>query len=311
MAPTIPFVHAITPRHGTAVRLSPLVRRVVAPNPGPFTFTGTGTYLVGRGRVAVIDPGPDLPAHVDAILAATAGETITRILVTHTHRDHSAAAARLAAATGAPTCGYGPHGSGRKRRDGDAPDDDTALVEEGADRDFVPDITLRDGDLIADEGWRLEALWTPGHTSNHLCFALDAERALFTGDHVMGWSTSVIVPPDGDMAAYLAALERLHRRDDAILWPTHGPPIRAPRRFLDALIAHRHAREAAIEAAVRAGRSRLAEIVSAVYADTPKALHEAAACSVLAHLIHLAERGRLRIDGAIGPRVRARPMDGT
>ena len=311
MAPTIPFDSTITPRHGTAVRLSPLVRRIVARNPGPFTFTGTGTYLVGRGRVAVIDPGPDLPAHVDAILAATAGETITRILVTHTHRDHSAAAGRLAAATGAPTCGYGPHGSGRRRRDSDAPDVDTAGIEEGADRDFTPDITLRDGDVIEDEGWRLEAVWTPGHTSNHLCFALAAERALFTGDHVMGWSTSVIVPPDGDMAAYLAALERLRRRDDAILWPTHGPPIRAPRRFLDALIAHRHAREAAIEAAVRAGRSHLAEIVSAVYADTPKALHGAAACSVLAHLIHLAERGRLRVDGAVGPGIRVRPMDGT
>ena len=308
MAPTIPFVHAIAPRHGEAVRLSPLVRRIVAPNPGPFTYTGTGTYLVGRGRVAVIDPGPDLPAHVDAILEATTGETITHILVTHTHRDHSAAAPRLAAATGAPTCGHGPHG-GRGRRDTRAPDDDTAHVEEGVDRDFVPDIALGDGDAVEGAGWRLEALWTPGHTSNHLCFALDAERALFTGDHVMGWSTSVIVPPDGDMAAYLAALERLRRRDDAILWPTHGPPIREPRRFLDALIAHRHAREAAIEAAVRAGRSRLADIVRVVYADTPESLHAAAACSVLAHLIHLAERGKVRIEGPPGLGVEVHPLD--
>ncbi len=310
MEPTIPFVRTIAPRHGEAVRLSPLVRRIVAPNPGPFTYTGTGTYLVGRGRVAVIDPGPDLPAHVNAVLEATAGETITHILVTHTHRDHSAAAARLAAETGARTCGYGPHGSGREESGTLEPEAGEAGVEEGADRDFVPDIALADGDVIAGSGWRLEALWTPGHASNHLCFALDAERALFTGDHVMGWSTSVIVPPDGDMAAYLAALERLRRRDDAILWPTHGPPIRAPRRFLDALIAHRHAREAAIEAAVRAGRSRLAEIVAEVHADTPKALHAAAACSVLAHLVHLAERGRLRMEGALGPRVRVRPMEG-
>lgn len=309
MAGTIPFVHALSPRPGEAVRLSPLVRRIVAPNPGPFTFTGTGTYLVGRGAVAVIDPGPDLDSHLRAILAASKGERITHILVTHTHADHCAAARRLAAETGAPTCGYGPHGSGRAPGNPGAAEDAAARVEEGADTGFVPDITLRDGDRIEGPGWQFEALWTPGHTSNHLCFALAAERALFTGDHVMGWSTTVIAPPDGDMAAYLASLERLLARPDAIYWPTHGPPIRAPRRFVAALIAHRRAREAAIEAAIRAGHHHIPDIVAAVYKETPKALHPAAGLSVLAHCLHLAAQGRLRAEGPPGPGRRWQVMD--
>ncbi|RMD89675.1 MAG: MBL fold metallo-hydrolase [Alphaproteobacteria bacterium] len=309
MAGAIPFVRAMSPRYGEALRLSPLVRRIVAPNPGPFTFTGTGTYLVGRGEVAVIDPGPDLDSHVRAILAATEGERITRILVTHTHADHCAAAPRLAAETGAPTCGYGPHGSGRVPGDAGAPEDVATRVEEGADTGFLPDITLRDGDRIEGAGWCLETLWTPGHTSNHLCFALAAERALFTGDHVMGWSTSVIAPPDGDMAAYLASLERLLARPDAIYWPTHGPPIHAPRRFVAALIAHRRAREAAIVAAIRAGHHAIRDIVAAVYTETPKALHPAAGLSVLAHCRHLAEQGRLCAEGPPGPGCRWRVTD--
>ena len=185
--------------------MTPLIRRVVARNPSPFTFKGTGTYIVGHGKVAVIDPGPDISAHVEALLAALRGETVTHILVTHTHLDHSPAAAAIKQATGAKTYGFGPHGSGR--------DEDRTgvggVTEEGGDRDFVPDVVMRDGDAVAGPGWRLAAVHTPGHTSNHLCFALPQERTLFSGDHVMGWSTSVIAPPDGDMAAYMRSLDKL------------------------------------------------------------------------------------------------------
>lgn len=204
--------------YGVLEPVSPLIRRIVARNPGPFTFVGTGTYVVGHGRVAVIDPGPALAEHVESLLEALDGETVTHILVTHTHLDHSPAASVLRQRTGAPTLGFGPHGGDR----------DGGSVEAGADRDFVPEIILRDGDAVDGADWRLEAVHTPGHTSNHLCFALPQEAALFTGDHVMGWSTSVIAPPDGNMAAYMLALERLLTRPDAIYWPTHGGPIREP-----------------------------------------------------------------------------------
>jgi len=294
----------IAPRHGQSVRLSPLIRRVVAPNPGPFTFTGTGTYIVGRGDVAVIDPGPDMPQHVKALLAAVNGESVRAILVTHTHRDHSPAAAPLAAATGAPVLGCAPHGAGRS---------DTH-VEEGADRDYSPDRILDDGESVEGHGWSLTALQTPGHTSNHLCFALDQENAVFSGDHVMGWSTTVIAPPDGDMALYMASLERMAARRDAVLWPTHGPPIRQPQRYLRQLIAHRRGREAAIRAMLAEGPCRMDDIVDALYRDIPQPLRPAAALSVLAHLIDLQDRGilggnappriqdvfRLRADGGKG-----------
>src|SRR5579864_5559789 len=199
MAVEIPFRREVTFDYGIADRVSPLIRRVVARNPSPFTFKGTGTYIVGHGQVAVIDPGPDLAAHVDAILDALRGETVTHIVVTHTHLDHSPAAAALKQATGAKTYGFGPHGSGRA-------EDRTGVggvTEEGGDHAFRPDIAMREGDAVQRPGWRLEAVHTPGHTSNHLCFALAEERALFSGDHVMGWSTSVIAPPDGDMRAYM------------------------------------------------------------------------------------------------------------
>ena len=236
MPPDIPFVRDLEVTYGRVERISPLIRRVVARNPSPFTYTGTGTYIVGHGEVAVIDPGPLQDDHVAALLAALAGERVSHILVTHTHSDHSPAATPLKDATGAPTYGFGPHGSGR-------PDPDVR-VEEYGDRAFRPDHQLRDGAAIMGEGWRLEALHTPGHTSNHLCFALAQERALFSGDHVMGWSTSVISPPDGDMQAYMRSLKRLLERDDAIYRPTHGPPITEPRRHVEALIAHREKREA-------------------------------------------------------------------
>jgi glyoxylase-like metal-dependent hydrolase (beta-lactamase superfamily II) len=197
--------------YGAEQRLSPRITRVLAPNPSPFTFRGTGVYLVGDTKsVTVIDPGPNDPAHLDALLVAIGGRTVSHILITHTHRDHSPAAAPLKAATGAKTYGYGPHG----RYDDH--------VEEGGDCDFVPDVTVRDGDIMESGGNRFQCVFTPGHTSNHMCYALDDEKALFTGDHVMGWSTTVVAPPDGDMGAYMRSLEKLIARRDKILYPTHG-----------------------------------------------------------------------------------------
>lgn len=280
------FDRDIAPRHGRSVRVSPLIRRIVAPNPGPFTYTGTGTYIVGRGAVAVIDPGPDMPQHIEALLAALDGATVRAILVTHTHRDHSPAARPLANATGAPLLGCAPHGEGRS----------DATVEEGADRDYRPDRRLDDGEMVAGPGWTLQALHTPGHTSNHLCFALAEESALFSGDHVMGWSTTVIAPPDGDMAAYMASLERLAARRDAVLWPTHGPPMRQPHRYLRQLIAHRRGRERAILAILDQGPCRMDNILDALYSDISRALRPAAAMSVLAHLIDLHGRSMLAGD---------------
>jgi glyoxylase-like metal-dependent hydrolase (beta-lactamase superfamily II) len=286
--------------YGVAETLSPLIRRVVARNPSPFTFKGTGTYIVGRGSVAVIDPGPALPDHVDALLAALAGERVSHILVTHTHLDHSPAAAALKQATGAPTLGFGPHGATRSEGAGS---------EEGADRDFVPDHALRDGDTVAGEGWRLTAVHTPGHTSNHLCFALAEEKVLFSGDHVMGWSTSVIAPPDGDMASYLRSLDKLLTRDDAVYWPTHGPAIDDPQAHVRAFIAHRREREAAILARLAAGDEAMPAIVDAIYVGLDPRLRNAAGRSVLSHLIALIEDGRIACDGppTVGARFRLRP----
>jgi glyoxylase-like metal-dependent hydrolase (beta-lactamase superfamily II) len=286
--------------YGVAETLSPLIRRVVARNPSPFTFKGTGTYIVGHGSVAVIDPGPALPDHVDALLAALAGERVSHILVTHTHLDHSPAAAALKQATGAPTLGFGPHGATRSEGAGS---------EEGADRDFVPDHALRDGDTVAGKGWRLTAVHTPGHTSNHLCFALAEEKVLFSGDHVMGWSTSVIAPPDGDMASYLRSLDKLLTRDDAVYWPTHGPAIDDPQAHVRAFIAHRREREAAILARLAAGDEAIPAIVDAIYVGLDPRLRNAAGRSVLSHLIALIEDGRIACDGppTVGARFRLRP----
>lgn len=286
------FVRDMTFDYGVADEVAPGLRRVVARNPGAFTFHGTGTYIVGRGRVAVIDPGPDLPDHVEALLAATAGETISHIVVTHTHLDHSPASRPLKAATGAPIVGFGPHGSGR----GDALG---ARVEEGADTAFHPDHRLRDGDVIAGPGWTLEAIHTPGHTSNHLCFAFPEADALFSGDHVMGWSTTVVVPPDGDMAAYMASLETLRARGAAALWPTHGPPVRDPDGHIGALIEHRRARERQILAALAIGPATIPHLVATIYDEVPKSLHAAAACSVLAHIVDLVGRGAVACDGDV------------
>jgi glyoxylase-like metal-dependent hydrolase (beta-lactamase superfamily II) len=271
-----------TADYGRLEPVSPLIRRIVAHNPGPFTFFGTGTYVVGHGKVAVIDPGPDLPEHVVALLAGLAGEAVSHILITHTHLDHSPAAAALQAATAAPTHGFGPHG-----RHGET-------GESGADLAFSPDHRLGDGDGVEGPGWRLEAVHTPGHASNHLCFALPQEQALFSGDHVMGWSTTVVAPPDGDMAAYMRSLEKLQQRGDEVFWPTHGGPIRDPQRHISALIEHRLARRRAVLAALTARPATPAALVGQVYPGLDPRLTGAAAQSLLAHLIELGEAGLAR-----------------
>ncbi len=293
MSQGIPFVRNMDFEYGKVQRITPHIRRVVARNPSSFTFYGTGTYIVDSGQeggtVAVIDPGPLLEDHVDALLSALKGQTVSHILVTHTHIDHSPAAAPLKEVTGAPTYGFGPHGSGKAL--------DKMRIMEGGDLDFVPDILLKDGEIINGEGWTLEAVHTPGHTSNHLCFALQEEAALFTGDHVMGWSTSVISPPDGDMNVYIASLARLLVRKDTIYWPTHGPAITDPRRHVEALIGHRERRDKAILLALEKGQTTIPDMVSFIYRGVPRNLHPAAGHTVLAHLIHLVETGKVNCDG--------------
>lgn len=284
----IPFVREFDFEYGRCDRLSDLVRRVVAPNPGPFTFTGTGVYIVGRGEVAVIDPGPVMPVHVGALDRALEGERVTHVFVTHHHLDHSPLARPLAGKHGAKVYGYGPQNT--------APTGGEVRLEAGDDVGFRPDVEVRDGQTFAGPGWTIEALHTPGHTSNHVCYALLEENTLFSGDHVMAWSTSVISPPDGHMGDYLAQLERIRDRNFDILWPTHGPAVRNPLAFIQAYIDHRRHREAQILEQIAAGRTRVREMVEAMYGDVDRRLHPAAAHSVLAHLIHLVETGRVATD---------------
>lgn len=266
--------------YGVPVPLSSRVTRLVAPNPGPFTFQGTGVHVIGAGAsVAVIDPGPDIPAHIAALKQAIGARRVSHILITHTHRDHSPAAAALKAWSGAKTFAAGPHG------------DTEGEVEEGADRDFVPDAVVRDGDVLAGDGFTLSCVATPGHAANHMCYALAEEQALFCGDHVMGWSTSVVAPPDGDMAAYLASLRRLIVRGDAIAYPTHGGPIREPAAFMTALLEHRLAREREVMAAKARGLTDVAALVEAIYPALAPGLRPAAALTVMAHLQKLERCG--------------------
>lgn len=287
----IPYRRELEFEYGEAAVLSPLIRRVIANNPGPFTLYGTGTYIVGRGNVAVIDPGPADAAHIGAIIDATRGERITHMLVTHTHNDHSPGCALLREACDAPTYAYGPHGAGKHEQG--------VAVEEGGDMEFAPDRRVRHGDVIDGDGWSMECVYTPGHTSNHICYGLREERALFTGDHVMGWSTSIVSPPDGDMGHYMESLDLLLRRDDAVYWPTHGPAIPAPRPHVEAFIEHRRGRERQIEACLARGVRRIADMVPTMYADLPTFMHPAAARSVFAAMIHMAERGVVTCEGPL------------
>jgi len=286
----IQFDRDFDPRHGDVVEVSPLIKRIVCDNSGPFTFTGTGTYLVGQKCVAVIDPGPDDDAHLAALLKALDGKTVSHIIITHTHMDHSPLAERLKQATGAKTYGYGPHGAGRTTQSGDL------QLDAGGDLDFKPDVLIEDGDVISQGDWSLEAVFTPGHTSNHMAFALKEENALFSGDHVMAWSTSVIAPPDGYMADYFTSLKKLLDRDEEIYWPTHGGPRSEPRGFVRAFLTHRKMREAAIETRIKKGDRTIGVIVKNIYSKVDPRLHPAAAMSTLAHIEHLIERGKVKSD---------------
>lgn len=273
-----------TIRAGETEQPEPLVRRVLAPNPSPFTFTGTQTWLVGAGSdIAVIDPGPDDPAHLDAIMRAIGDARVSVIACTHTHRDHSPGAAPLSERTGAPVIGCAPL----------ALSDDGPRADEAFDTSYSPDRVLEDGERLSGEGWTLEAVATPGHTSNHLCFALLESGALFSGDHVMGWSTSVISPPDGDMAAYMRSLQKLQEREDRIYYPAHGPAVDKPRQFVRGMMGHRKQRERQILRHLEPGPQTIPDMVPAMYKGIDKRLHGAAGRSVLAHLIDLETRGRV------------------
>ncbi len=287
------------PAPGRLETVAKLIRRRIAPNDGPFTASGTCTYVIGTGEVAILDPGPDDPAHIDALLADLTGERITAIVVTHTHRDHAPGARLLAARTGAPIVGCGPHRAARSLAEGEAP-----LLDASADRAHAPDRVMAEGDLVSGPGWTLAAVETPGHTMNHLAFALPEAQALFSGDHVMAWSTTIVAPPDGAMRAYMASLEKLRGRDETVYWPGHGGPVREPERFLRGLAGHRRQREAAIRARLSGGDTAIAQIVAAIYRGLDPRLRGAAALSVFAHLEDLVGRGLVATDGT--PR-----LDGT
>ena len=290
LAGDIPFDRSFGGEQGKLVRLSPLVRRIVAGNAGPMTFTGTCTYAVGDGEVAIIDPGPDRPEHIAALLAGLRGETVTAIFVTHTHKDHSPGARALKAATGARIIGCAPHDFSRQPSG--------HPIGAVNDSSYVPDAVLREGEAFELKNFSLICVETPGHAINHQAFALPQENALFSGDHVMAWSTTVVVPPDSAMRHYMASLAKLLDRDDKIYWPGHGGPVREPRNFVRALIQHRRMREKAILARIKDGDTTVPAIVAHVYQGLDPALTLAAALSVLAHLEDLVEQGLVRTDGA-------------
>jgi glyoxylase-like metal-dependent hydrolase (beta-lactamase superfamily II) len=286
----IPYVRDMDLEYGRCDAVSPLIRRVTANNPSPFTFRGTGTYIVGRGEVAVIDPGPDLPDHLEAIMAAIKGERVSHVLITHHHSDHSPLAAPLSQRTGARVWGCpAPN----------LPAPGAVKLEAGYHA-FVPDEAICQGARIEGAGWTIEAIPTPGHTSNHLCYALEEENALFSGDHVMGWSTTVITPPDGDMGDYLRSLELVRAHRFATLWPTHGPPITEVDAFLAAYIEHRRERERQILERLKAGDTRIKAMVPILYASVDARLWPAAAHSVLAHMLELVKTGAVSVDGPPG-----------
>ena len=280
----IPHVREISFDYGESDQVSPLIRRVIANNPGAFTYTGTGVYIIGKGEVAVIDPGPMLEEHFEALKQELSGETITHVLTTHSHMDHSPLAHPLAEWAGCKVYGRAVTAASTSEN----------LLEEGEDLAFKPDVTITDGWSATGPGWTIEAIETPGHMSNHVCFALPEENALFSGDHVMGWSTTVISPPDGNMAEYLNSLAKVRDRGFATIWPTHGPPVTEDASgFIQSCIDHRHAREAAILARLEAGDTHIPQMVETIYAKIDKRLHPAACHSVLGHMVHLLGQGRV------------------
>jgi glyoxylase-like metal-dependent hydrolase (beta-lactamase superfamily II) len=292
MAEDVPFDKSFDLEPDTVKEVAPLVRAVAANNPSPFTFKGTVSYIIGRGKVAILDPGPDDDAHVAALLDAVRGETVTHIFVTHTHRDHSPAVPKIKAATGAKVFAEGPHRLARPLHIGE-----TRRLDASADMDFRPDVALPDGEVVSGEGWTLEALTTPGHTANHMAFAFKESDLIFSGDHVMGWSTTIVAPPDGAMSDYMASLHKLAKRSEPLYLPGHGNPIRNAPRYVQNLIAHRLGREASILRRLGKGAADIPTIVKAVYIGLDPRLTGAAGLSVLAHMEELVARGAVLTDG--------------
>ncbi|MER8853795.1 MBL fold metallo-hydrolase [Mesorhizobium australicum] len=287
------FDTSFDPAYGRGVSVAPDVQRLTASNPSPFTFHGTNSYVVGHDTLAVIDPGPDDEAHLQTLLDVIAGRPVSHIFVSHTHRDHSPLAARLKERTGAQVLAEGPHRPARPLHIGE-----TNALDASADTAFVPDIALPDGELVSGDGWAIRTVLTPGHTANHAAFALEGAGILFSADHVMGWATSIVAPPDGAMADYMASLDRLIERGDRLLLPGHGGPVTAPRAFMRGLKTHRKMRERAILERIRAGDRTIPDMVKAIYRDTDPRLHGAAGLSVLAHLEDLVARGVVATDVA-------------
>lgn len=273
--------------YGNCDKISPLIRRIIANNPGPFTFTGTGTYIIGKENLAIIDPGPIDQNHFDAIIKSTKGQTITHILLTHNHNDHSPLAKKIKEETGAKIY--------FKDLSNDIQTEDQ--FEEGYDKDIEGDIELSDGDIIETNEWTVEAIHTPGHTSNHICYSLAEEDVLFSGDHVMGWSTTVIVPPDGDMSDYINSLKKLLKRSENNFYPTHGPIIERPKELVTKYIEHRMEREKQITEAIKLGNKKIPDMVKIIYKDVDISLHPAAAMSTLAHLIRMKENNEIAVSG--------------
>jgi glyoxylase-like metal-dependent hydrolase (beta-lactamase superfamily II) len=293
MSEDIPFRRTLDLAPDTVDEPAPGVRRVMADNPGPFTFKGTLSYIIGRGEVAIVDPGPDDATHTQALLDAVKGEKVTHIFVTHTHRDHSPGVAALKAKTGATVYAEGPHRASRPLHIGEH-----NPLDSSGDRDFHPDVQLKDGDVVEGDGWSVEAVTTPGHTANHMAYALRGKNILFAGDHVMGWSTSIVAPPDGAMSDYMASLEKLRYREEDLYFPGHGPVIQQAKRFVGYYILHRRAREASILHRLGKGTSDIPSLVRALYVGIDPRLTGAAGLSVLAHLEDLVARGAVETDGA-------------
>jgi glyoxylase-like metal-dependent hydrolase (beta-lactamase superfamily II) len=292
MADDIPYDKTFDLLPDTPKEVAPGVRAVVANNPGPFTFKGTMSYIIGSGKVAILDPGPDDDAHVAALLDAVRGETVTHIFVTHTHRDHSPAVPKVKAATGATVYAEGPHRLARPLFIGE-----TRRLDASADTAFRPDIALADGEVVSGDGWTLQALTTPGHTANHMAYAFKERDLLFSGDHVMAWSTTIVAPPDGAMSDYMASLQKLARRSEPIYLPGHGAPVREAPRFVQHYIEHRQGREASILHRLGKGAADIPTIVKAVYIGLDPRLAGAAGLSTLAHLEDLVARGVVITDG--------------
>lgn len=290
MAVTIPFIRDFDPQYGQLVSVSDNVRRLVANNPGRFSAWGTNIYVVGHNEVSIIDPGPDTDAYFQTLISALNGERVTRVFVTHHHSDHSPMANRLAAHFGCPTLGFGP--PRRQLASGNV------VLEAGDDLAFSPQVKINDGEVFEGDGWNIEAVFTPGHTSNHVCYAVQGDEGLICGDHILGWATSVVIPPDGDMGEYLHSLEKVLARQYRVLWPGHGAAITDTKSFIKAYIAHREARNAQILAQLKTGQSQIKKMVPILYADVDKGLYPAASLSVLAHLIHMVQTGLVDCHGA-------------